>query len=276
MRSSAFGEDGEGASFAGQLDSIADVLSGDALIEAVVRVWASRWSHRALVYGCARGAAIERMGVIVQSQVAARWSGVLFTEAPDNPAAMVMEFCRGMGEALVSGRANPGRVTIARRHLQWSLVMHPDSAPDSTPPLASLVNDRSLAEIGHAALAIERAFGCPQDIEWTQDQEGRLWIVQSRPITRPARPAASQSNARDAEQADATGRPRVVWSNANVNENFPEPITPLLYSIARHGLLPLLPEPRPRVRAVARAGSRRWNSRCARSSGSTARGCTTT
>ena len=235
MRSSACGEDGEGTSFAGQLDSIADVPSGDALIEAVVRVWASRWSHRSLVYGCARGAAIERMGVIVQRQVAARWSGVLFTEAPDNPAAMVMEFCRGMGEALVSGRANPGRVTIARRHLQWSLVMHPDSEPDSTPPLASLVNDRSLAEIGHAALAIERAFGCPQDIEWTQDQEGRLWIVQSRPITRPARPAASRSNARDAEQADATGRPRVVWSNANVNENFPDPISPLLYSIARQG-----------------------------------------
>ena len=25
------------------------------------------------------------------------------------------------------------------------------------------------------------------------------------------------------------------WSNANVNENFPQPISPLLYSIARAG-----------------------------------------
>ena len=43
----------------------------------------------------------------------------------------------------------------------------------------------------------------------------------------------------------------VLWSNANVNENFPDPVSPLLYSIAARRLLPLLPEPRPGVRRVA-------------------------
>ena len=32
-----------------------------------------------------------------------------------------------------------------------------------------------------------------------------------------------------------TGARRILWSNANVNENFPEPITPLLYSVASAG-----------------------------------------
>ena len=236
VRSSACGEDGEGASFAGQLDSIGDVRSADAVIEAVVRVWASRWSHRALAYASARRTAIESMGVIVQRQVDARWSGVLFTEAPGRRDEMVMEFCRGMGEALVSGRANPGRVSIARRDLRWTLLMQPEAGPDPSPPLASLVDDRCLREIAHVALAIERTFGCPQDIEWAQDQEGRLWIVQSRPIARPAQPDAGEANAQEAERsARLTGRTRVVWSNANVNENFPDPISPLLYSIARLG-----------------------------------------
>ena len=59
-------------------------------------------------------------------------------------------------------------------------------------------------------------------------RDGRLWIVQSRPITvASTAPAARGALAR-------TRRPS-CWSNANVNENFPQPITPLLYSIARTG-----------------------------------------
>src|SRR5262249_40508515 len=64
-----------------------------------------------------------------------------------------------------------------------------------------------------AGLAVEAAFGKPQDIEWALDAGGRLWLLQARPIT-------------------GALWERVLWSNANVNENYPEPIAPLLYSIA--------------------------------------------
>jgi pyruvate,water dikinase len=56
-------------------------------------------------------------------------------------------------------------------------------------------------------------------VEWTLDEEGRLHVVQSRPITTAGRPPA----------------PATLWSNANVSENFPAPISPLLYSIAEAG-----------------------------------------
>jgi pyruvate,water dikinase len=72
---------------------------------------------------------------------------------------------------------------------------------------------------GNAALP-ERIFGRAQDIEWALDRSNRLWLVQSRPITIPSA---------------AEPHRRIVWSNANVNENFPAPISPFLYSVAAPG-----------------------------------------
>jgi pyruvate,water dikinase len=66
---------------------------------------------------------------------------------------------------------------------------------------------------------VEKACGRPQDIEWAIDAKGRLWLVQTRPITAGGRQPGSE-------------RGRVYWSNANINENYPEPVSPLLYSLA--------------------------------------------
>jgi pyruvate,water dikinase len=86
--------------------------------------------------------------------------------------------------------------------------MHHLAAPASDQP-----GQNVLAELARGGLALEAAFATPQDVEWAQDAEGLLWFVQARPIT----------------TADRGG---VLWSNANVNENYPGPISPLLYSIA--------------------------------------------
>jgi rifampicin phosphotransferase len=220
VRSSAVGEDSNDASFAGQLDSIADVSGAARIRQALVDVWTSRWSARALTYQLARGRSLAGMGVIVQRQVRSSVSGVLFTVSPTNADEMLIEYCEGSGESLVAGRENPGRLTIARAGLRWSKQAAPER------PIAhedTLVNDAQVRALARRALDIERAFGRPQDIEWTMDGDGRLWIVQTRPITVSVRPPTARLAA------------RVHWSNANVNENFPEPISPLLYSIARTG-----------------------------------------
>ena len=75
------------------------------------------------------------------------------------------------------------------------------------------------------------SFDRPQDIEWTIDADGRLWIVQARPITTAAERRPGPLRERRLSGAEL----HVQWSNANVNENFPEPISPLLYSIASAG-----------------------------------------
>jgi rifampicin phosphotransferase len=225
VRSSAAGEDSASASYAGQLDSVPDVAGEPALALAVKRVWASRWSARALAYEAASGVALEGMGVIVQRQVNAAVSGVLFTEAPDDATRMLLEYCGGMGDALVSGAVNPGRVRIAGDGA-WMREAGPDvPAPED----ALLLDDARMQTLARLARDIERRFGAPQDIEWTIDRDGRIWIVQTRPITSAAAPR------RTPPHPVAPGRTPILWSNANVNENFPQPISPLLYSIAGAG-----------------------------------------
>ena len=218
VRSSAVGEDSEDASFAGQLDSVPNVTTAEGLRQAILQVWSSQWSARVLSYQASRKTFLQGMGVIVQRQANAAVSGVLFTASPTSPSEMLLEYCGGLGEALVSGAINPGRVKMDRHTFRWEQLSAPE---DATPSEALLLNDAQLSVLGRLALEIEGSFGAPQDIEWTIDAGGAIWIVQSRPITvRTAGPDKACD---------------VLWSNANVNENFPQPICPLLYSIARVG-----------------------------------------
>jgi pyruvate,water dikinase len=240
VRSSAVGEDSEEASFAGQLDSVPHVSTEDQLRAAILEVWESQWSDRAVAYQAARNTFLAGMGVIVQRQVDAHVSGVLFTVSPTSPGHMLLEYCDGLGEALVSGAVNPGRMSIARETLACEQLATCDGVT---------MDDTHAKALALLALDLEHRFGAPQDIEWTIDRERRLWIVQSRPITtathhRPNGPNGpygprgprGPNGPNGPNGPSGPKEPKLVfWSNANVNENFPQPISPLLYSIARVG-----------------------------------------
>jgi phosphohistidine swiveling domain-containing protein len=217
VRSSAVGEDSAAHSWAGQLDTVLGVADAGALEDAVRTVWASAWSARSLAYQARRQVQLARMGVIIQRQVDARHAGVLFTHAPAGCGAlpvMLVEYCAGLGDALVSGSIDPARVMVARDG--GAIVEHvmPDDAP--TPLTAAEIGD-----LVTQATRLETLFGCPLDIEWAIDQAGELWLLQARPISTPV---------------VAAGEPRdALWSNANIAENFPEPVSALLYSVVRAG-----------------------------------------
>jgi pyruvate,water dikinase len=87
-----------------------------------------------------------------------------------------------------------------------------------------LFSQSRLNELGHVSNTLEQGLGGPQDVEWAIDCGGLLYIVQSRPIT-----ATIAINTMPSEERT------VRWSDANVNENFPAPISPFLYSIASAG-----------------------------------------
>jgi pyruvate,water dikinase len=167
------------------------------------------------------------MGVIVQQQVGARVSGVLFTQAPPSTSTtraddLMIEYCAGLGDGLVSGQLEPGRLIVSRS----DLAVRRDAAladRDSEAQVEQFLTPRRILDLSRLALRIEKELGAPQDIEWSIDSEGQLWILQSRPITSAPGRAATHTTR------------TIVWSNANVNENFPEPISPLLYSIASAG-----------------------------------------
>jgi pyruvate,water dikinase len=241
VRSSACGEDSDDAAFAGQLDTFLGINTLPDLGNAVLRCWASYWSHRALAYQLARKVQLRSMGVIIQKQVHARYSGVLFTRNVQSPTQdqLVLEYCEGLGEQLVSGEITPSSLVLAPNGeivhetsgTAESTKQHKTSHSDSNlndkdqvvtqatnagqSPHLPISLIRHLAQTGRQ---LERQFDHPQDIEWSVDQANVIRILQSRPITTMEKPA-----------------PCVVWSNANVNENFPEPICPLLYSIASCG-----------------------------------------
>ena len=112
VRSSGVGEDGSESSYAGLLDSFPDVTSADELEQALKACWASAWSERSLSYQLARGLRLRGLGVIVQRQIDSSVSGVLFTRAPSASEELLGEYVYGAGEALVSGRADPGRFLL--------------------------------------------------------------------------------------------------------------------------------------------------------------------
>jgi rifampicin phosphotransferase len=246
VRSSAIGEDSADASFAGQLDSIPGVTGADGLREAILRCWRSGGSDRVRAYERARGHALGGIGIVIQEQIESAISGVLFTKDPAGSDGALVEYCEGAGEDLVAGRINPGRATIDAvggvRHLACPELGRGARAD------GCVMSDAALAALAAEGRRIATAFGAPQDIEWTLDADGRAWFVQARPITGVFLPPkggshkneetrGSHKNEETGGSHDGTkrGERQILWSNANVNENFPEPITPLLYSVALAG-----------------------------------------
>ena len=219
VRSSAAAEDSLHASFAGQLDSFLDIDSLAGVEAAIRRTWASLWSERSLLYARQKGLRPRCMGVILQEQVDARLSGVLFTRDPMDPQSdwMLAEYCKGLGAALVSGTITPASLHIARHDLGLRAGPRSPRDPDLEP-----VYRHGLQAIARMALEIEVRGAVPQDIEWSIDGTGAPWLLQARPISMAAR-----------QQAPAPVQ--VHWSNANIAENFPEPVSPFLYSLVKPG-----------------------------------------
>lgn len=220
VRSSAFGEDSTNHSFAGQLDSFLGIHSLAELEIAILHTWASLWSPRCILYQRHKGMLLKHMGVIVQEQVDARFSGVLFTKPPDNFARssiILTEYCLGLADELVAGELTPGQILFDQHD---GRIVHHVAPPESRYDRDILAqHEEALKELAMGALAIERAFGVPLDIEWSIGHDGMVYFLQARPIT-----TAIKSQTHD-----------VVWTNANIAENFPEPISPFLYSIVRKG-----------------------------------------
>jgi pyruvate,water dikinase len=215
VRSSAACEDTHDASYAGQLDSLLGVASLERLDEAIRAVWASLWSERSLFYARHRGFGAMRMGVIVQEQVDSRHSGVLFTRDPVavlRSDEAVIEYTAGLGDRLVAGELTPRRARV--RHRDLTVARDDTGGTASGPDLP----DATLQELARIGCELEQKFGAPQDVEWSVDGDNHVVLLQARPVT-----------------AAGSGADRIVWSNANIAENFPGVVSPFLYSIVSRG-----------------------------------------
>ena len=181
VRSSATTEDLAGAASAGQQDSFLNVIGPEAVFEAVRRCWASLWTDRAIAYRRRQGmdGADLRIAVVVQRMVDAEAAGVMFTADPVTGARdeVVVDASRGLGEAVVSGLVTPEHYRLDARGQVLEHTMGRAEVVTHT-----LLPEPALTELAALGRAVAEHFGKPQDIEWAY-ADGRIWLVQARPMT---------------------------------------------------------------------------------------------
>src|SRR5215216_1502369 len=209
VRSSGSAEDLEGASFAGQYETLLDVRV-DELPAAVGRVFDSASTSRVAVYreartGAAGESAAPSMAVLVQVMVEADASGVAFSANPvtGERGEVVITTARGLGERLVSGEAVGD---------EW--VVQGDEASCRREREGAITAEQAIL-IAELARRVEEHFGSPQDIEWAISGD-ELYLLQARPMT--ALPEAVEW------EPPAPG----YWMrNFRLGEWLPEAMTPL-------------------------------------------------
>jgi phosphohistidine swiveling domain-containing protein len=199
VRSSATAEDLPEMSFAGQQETILNVIGEEALLRSVTECWASLWTARAIGYRMRNAVPAEglALAVVVQRMVPSECSGVLFTADPltGNRKETVIDAAFGLGEALVSGKVEPDHYVVRmpeERILSRQLGAKAlritgrpgggtQSSEQDSRSLPAL-SDGQILELARLGASARALFPDPQDIEWAL-ADGKFHLVQSRPIT---------------------------------------------------------------------------------------------
>ena len=213
VRSSAVGEDGAAASFAGQYQTYLGISGTAAVLAHVRKCWASGYSAHALAYRRRFGGAgpprAHDLAVGVMQLVDARSAGVVFTLDPvtGDRDRCVVEANWGFGESVVSGQVTPdywavdsgsGRILERREGIKdvWSVLGGAGGDAGPGVRLASLpadlarslcLSDDEVRYICRKATELAAAQGVPQDVEWAiardLDLPDRVFFLQHRPET---------------------------------------------------------------------------------------------
>jgi len=209
VRSSATAEDLPEASFAGQQETYLDVYGVDDVIEKVKKCWASLWTARATFYRAKQGFDHSKvyLSAVVQKMVNSETSGVMFTANPvtNDRNEIMINAAWGLGEAVVSGSVSPdeyivekGTWKIKEKYIAKKEVMvvrNPETGKGTVYVKVAdflgpewvekqALTEEQIVEVARVGAKIEEHYGWPQDIEWAYDKDdGKLYIVQSRPIT---------------------------------------------------------------------------------------------
>ena len=211
MRSSAIGED-SALSFAGQYLSVLNV-EREQILKTYTFIVASLFTPRAISYRLLKGIPDEHaaMSVACIRMVDSVASGVIYSRHPfeSNNENIIISAVWGLGPYAVDGAVTPDGYMVSRgceilekkvSVKNVRLVSNPsgglqeETVSESDKGTVCLSDDqiRSLAKY---ALLLEEHFGGPQDIEWALDQDGSLFVLQSRPLAAEGRTSQKTLNA---------------------------------------------------------------------------------
>ena len=259
VRSSATAEDLAEASFAGQQDTFLNVTS-DELLDALKACWASLWSERAIAYRQTQKIPDEglAMAIVIQEMCDADVSGVLFTVAPFNENASIIESNWGLGESVVSGAITPDSFHVSRetgeileRNIATKCEMVTATGvsvvPSAQQDVPSLT-DVQLKELTQLGMQVESHYEQPMDIEWAL-ANGQFVLLQSRYITIPPQSITHLERAYSSPEVDKESVEKVrqeeiqileacaeehgtVWCHHNLAEVLPAPL-PMTWAIMK-------------------------------------------
>jgi rifampicin phosphotransferase len=204
VRSSSTVEDVAASSMAGRFRTVLDVRDRDGFLAAVAAVWASADS-------VGTGPTPSPMGVLVQRHIEPNRSGVMFGVDPvtGERANIVVEAVSGGPDKLVSGQVTAQHYVVSRRGRMISLDHRSVYRLGLHEHRRRLLGPADVLALATLARRTERVFGKPQDVEWAIDDDGDLWLLQSRPVTATA-------------QAAPTTGP--VLGPGPLGETFPDPL----------------------------------------------------
>jgi len=214
VRSSATAEDLPDASFAGQQETFLNVRGFDHLISALHQVFASLFNDRAIAYRVHQGFEHSLVALSVGVQYMVRSdigsAGVVFTLDTESGFrdAVFITASYGLGETVVQGAVNPdefyvykpalaaGKHAILRKNLgskAIKMVYSDDPTPgktvdtvdvESSESMRFSLHDEDINALAKTAVAIEKHYDRPMDIEWGKDgDDGKIYILQARPET---------------------------------------------------------------------------------------------
>ncbi|QQS43640.1 phosphoenolpyruvate synthase [Candidatus Roizmanbacteria bacterium] len=200
VRSSATAEDLPDASFAGQQETYLNVKGDTSLLHKVKECWASLFTARAIYYRQTKGFDHFKVGLaaVVQRMVQSDKSGIAFSIDPvtNDKKKIVIEAVFGLGEYIVQGKVTPDHYEVDKNTL---VIVKKQQAYQNLKFVRSgrgnreiklnkkdgtvqKLSDNEIREVALLVKDIEEHYFFPQDIEWAIEK-GRVFIVQSRPIT---------------------------------------------------------------------------------------------
>ena len=225
VRSSATAEDLPDASFAGQQETVLNVVGIDAVFKHMKEVFASLYNDRAISYRVHKGFTHAEVALSAGVQRMCRSdrgaAGVMFTLDTESGFDQVVFITAsyGLGETVVQGAVNPdefyvhkpildaGKYPIIRKTLGSKLIkmeFESDKSVGRTVRTVDVpaedrrkfaITDEDVIELARFARIIEKHYGRPMDIEWGKDgNDGKIYILQARPET-----VKSQQNKADVQ-----------------------------------------------------------------------------
>ena len=189
VRSSHPEEDSSKATYAGLFRSYVNVdsLKVDSLVRAIIGVAISAESDYVLDYHHVSGGVGSTRGiaVLIQPMIETKLSGIALTKLTRRGRSWaVIEYGLGSFSAHASGRTTPSQATLPRSVFQNYMRGGRVSEDRLVPPgLERFLTESSLQSLLRTIIAVERQFGCPQEIEWGVDMDDRVYVFQSRPLT---------------------------------------------------------------------------------------------